>query len=402
MEGQSFMITAARKSSTLDPSAKSRVGHKHGLGRWSINSSVPTSSNTYIQKKSACACGGGCPCCLGVIQPKLRIGQPNDIYEQEADRVADAVMRLPEPKLQRQPEAEEEETVQMQYRSAVSPRVSPSFTSQLQHLKDGGLPLARSTLDYYEPRFGRNLKQVRVHADSNAHQAAKAVNARAFTMGRHVVFGTGQYAPQTSEGRRLLAHELTHVVQQSHASPTIQLIQRVEDVSPRCRYLNCPPSPVLDVEILLNDGSRDRLSHVYPIDPMGFLRMPLLGSIPTIGLSLPQIRQDIHQRALRYYLSPVITVRHTPSTVDYCRRIQPGDTLFVRIFDNTGRILVSGAYTVDAHGMITMPTIGPVPTTGLSLYCLVLELEQHLQGARSPGEPIYASNAQVSMTALVP
>jgi hypothetical protein len=64
-KAKDFMITAPKIPSTLDPSPKSRLGHKHGLGQYSINSSVPTSSNLYIQRKSTCACGGGLPALFG-------------------------------------------------------------------------------------------------------------------------------------------------------------------------------------------------------------------------------------------------------------------------------------------------------------------------------------------------
>ena len=66
-----------------------------------------------------------------------------------------------------------------------------------------------------ESRFGHDFSQVRVHTDTRAAESARAVNARAYTVGRNVVFGSGQYAPGSGEGQRLLAHELTHVVQQS-------------------------------------------------------------------------------------------------------------------------------------------------------------------------------------------
>ena len=99
------MITTARKPSALDPSPKSHFVHKHVLRQFSINSSVPTSSNLYIRRKSTCVCGGGCPRCKSqeTIQSKLKVGAPNDIYEQEADRVAEQIMRMPASAVQRAP-----------------------------------------------------------------------------------------------------------------------------------------------------------------------------------------------------------------------------------------------------------------------------------------------------------
>src|SRR5205085_6372561 len=87
-------------------------------------------------------------------------------------------------------------------------------------LRSPGQPLDTGTRAFMEPRFGHDFSQVRVHTDTQAAESARAVNALAYTVGRDVVFGAGQHSPETSGGKRLLAHELTHVVQQRHASPT--------------------------------------------------------------------------------------------------------------------------------------------------------------------------------------
>lgn len=83
-------------------------------------------------------------------------------------------------------------------------------------LRSPGQPLDRATRAFMEPRFGHDFSQVRVHTDARAAKSAQAVNALAYTVGRDVVFGAGQYVSGTNEGRRLLAHELTHVMQQEH------------------------------------------------------------------------------------------------------------------------------------------------------------------------------------------
>ncbi len=155
----------------------------------------------------------------GALQAKLRIGQPGDMYEQEADRVEDAVIRMPEPEMQRQvepEEEEEEEMLQAKSREDTIPEVSNNLESQINAIKGGGRPLAKSERAYFEPRFGTDFSQVRLHTDSQAAESTRPVNAKAYTLGQDVVFGAGQYAPGTIEGRRLMAHELTHVVQQTH------------------------------------------------------------------------------------------------------------------------------------------------------------------------------------------
>ncbi|MBW2740371.1 MAG: DUF4157 domain-containing protein [Deltaproteobacteria bacterium] len=185
----------------------------------------------------------------GSLQAKLKIGQPGDTYEQEADRVAEQVMRMPEPQaissstpyinsiqraspgcedevlkrqpieeeeeLRRQPiEEEEEEELQAKANSDGISEVNPDIESHIQNMRGGGQPLPESTRAFFEPRFGKDFSQVRVHSDAKAAESAQAVNSKAFTVGQDVVFGRGQYVPETSVGKRLLAHELTHVIQQ--------------------------------------------------------------------------------------------------------------------------------------------------------------------------------------------
>lgn len=197
-----------------------------------------THGNRYVQRVVA------------GIQAKLKIGQPGDIYEQEADRVADQVMRMAEPEVQRQvdpeeeeeliqtkplaeeitplvqrqvePEEEEEEEIQTKQLPKPCPEMVPDVETRISSIRGGGRPLPGSIQAFFEPRFGYDFSQVRVHTDAEAADTARAVNARAFTRGHDVVFGAGQYAPGASEGRRLMAHELTHVVQQDSAGKHIQ------------------------------------------------------------------------------------------------------------------------------------------------------------------------------------
>jgi len=174
-----------------------------------------------IQRKPICPCDGGCPCCARVIQPKLTIGQPNDKYEQEADRVADQVMRMPEPKVQRQAvpeeelEDEEEENIQAKGKTGNTPTVIPQIAANINALRGSGQSVPESVRAFFEPRFGVDFSGVRVHTDSNAVQMNRELKAQAFTHGRDIYFGTGKYNLGTTSGKRLLAHELTHVVQQN-------------------------------------------------------------------------------------------------------------------------------------------------------------------------------------------
>jgi Domain of unknown function (DUF4157) len=249
----------------------------------------------------------------GVLQPKLRVNEPDDQFEREADRVADRVLSMPQPQarrgmpagreteepeeasvqrqaaeeeepeaaqtaslqrqedegeeedqtssLQRQetdPEAEREETAQtsalqrqeeeeeeepdqaqtaslqrrtdeeeerMQQRARRHrrPHITPQFEAGLKLLRHGGgQPLPEPLRAFLEPRFGRSLADVRAHDGPEAAALAREANARAFTVGRHIVFGAGEYRPGVEQGRRLIAHELTHVFQQRGGLHSVQ------------------------------------------------------------------------------------------------------------------------------------------------------------------------------------
>jgi len=120
------------------------------------------------------------------------------------------------PLVQRQTgEEEEEELLQTKSAAGNTPEVAPSLAAEINAMQGGGQPLPVSERAFFEPRFGYDFSQVRIHTSSQAAEAARAVNAQAFTVGRDVVFGAGHYIPAGASGWGLLAHELTHVVQQA-------------------------------------------------------------------------------------------------------------------------------------------------------------------------------------------
>lgn len=168
----------------------------------------------------------------GIIQAKLKIGKPNDIYEQEADRVAEQIVssswsvvnnQMEEREIQRQTEEEERkreeegETLQLKKMQGNIPEVTPDIESRIRALRGSGQPLPKSIRAFFESRFGYDFSHVRIHNDPEAAKLARALNAEAFTYGRDIYFGEGRYNPNTLAGKRLLAHELTHVVQQKRS-----------------------------------------------------------------------------------------------------------------------------------------------------------------------------------------
>jgi hypothetical protein len=166
------------------------------------------------------------------LQAKLTVNEPGDQYEQEADRVAEQVMRMPDtaPLLQRKcgcggSTASGESCSECASHSrqlqrgatpetSSSPATAPSIVHEVLHAP--GQPLDQSTRAFFESRMGHDFGGVRVHTDAKAAMSARAVNALAYTVGRDVVFGEGQFAPGTGTGRQIIAHELSHVVQQRH------------------------------------------------------------------------------------------------------------------------------------------------------------------------------------------
>ena len=201
------------------------------------------------------------------VQTKLAVGRSDDRFEREADATADRVMRMPAPNPSARPffpasgllqtKSDEKEKKEVRRKEAdtdtpviqlktdeddkkkirkkgdsATPAVNSGFESQLSASQSGGQPLSADTRQFMEPRFGADFSGVRVHADAPAVQMSQSIGAQAFAYQNHVYFNEGKYSPGTSSGQHLLAHELTHVVQQgaavqrkpliSSASPAVQ------------------------------------------------------------------------------------------------------------------------------------------------------------------------------------
>jgi len=206
-----------------------------------------------MRLQRACACGGHagisgqCRSCdaagrfgENLLQGKFTVSAPGDPFELEADRAAEAVVRGgPPPRIsalgdrrdevrREASEAEEEEDIQAKAVAATAP--GPGFAAQMQGA-GGGAPLPPSARSFFEKGFGRDLGHVRVHDGSTSAELARGINARAFTHGKHIYFGEGQYDDASTEGRRLLAHELAHTVQQGERTDT-KLQRQEREVDP--------------------------------------------------------------------------------------------------------------------------------------------------------------------------
>jgi hypothetical protein len=224
-----------RQAATAVAMPLSRALGNQAFGR--LLSRPAGSTGGVIQRK--CACGGTCSKCSGEgeekVQTKLRVSQPGDRFEQEADHTADTVMRMPAGRINPIPaagpmlvqraesmtEAEEDKQgvlidaefgIQMKGAGGAG-KTAGSFSVP----SSGGAPLAGPVRSFFEGRMGRDLSAVRVHTGTAADQSAQALHARAYTHRNHIVFRNGEYSPISPDGGWLLAHELTHVAQQGYA-----------------------------------------------------------------------------------------------------------------------------------------------------------------------------------------
>ncbi len=191
-----------RQSQTqMAQSAQSTLPHTGGL----------------LQRKCACGnhtmAGGECQECgkkrqFG-LQTKLQVNEPGDVYEQEADRIADQVMATPaHPAVSVEPPRIQRLVGQPTRQSEAAP------TSADLALSAPGRPLEPALRQDMEQRFGYDFSRVRVHVDDRASESADALGANAYTLGQQVVFGRDRFDPVSGTGRRLIAHELAHTIQQ--------------------------------------------------------------------------------------------------------------------------------------------------------------------------------------------
>jgi hypothetical protein len=207
------------------------------------------------------------------IQPKLTIGQPNDTYEKEADTIASKVVSMSNATESTTKTANSISTIntaktqRKSLASSISPVVqkasnssqkntaSNDISQKLNNRNGKGDRMDAGTKDFMESRFGTSFSQVRIHKDENAVQMSQQLGARAFTNGNNIYFNKGQYSPNSTSGKHLLAHELTHTIQQNGAN-TLQrsIIQKQAGPAPvnelaRLReildYFNVPESEAI-------------------------------------------------------------------------------------------------------------------------------------------------------------
>jgi hypothetical protein len=242
-----------------------------------------------------------------LIQAKLTVGEPGDQYEQEADRIADQVMRMPtlttrgelrpttpfvSQRLTKnnndQLESQHSEkcikneyrinngTIQGKVQNTQSLQVMPGFEAQIASKNERGKLLTKKTRALMETRFGRSFQQVRVHTDDTAAQLNQMIGARAFTHGQQVYFGAGYYRPEAPAGQWLLAHELVHVIQQGGAEQ--DYIQRdfltsTTEAGPETAEAslpNRPNRPPHEIVLMSGGPTSNRQDREHDRNPLNF------------------------------------------------------------------------------------------------------------------------------------
>ncbi|MDB5133752.1 MAG: hypothetical protein JWP37_355 [Mucilaginibacter sp.] len=176
------------------------------------------------------------------FQPKLIVNKPGDQYEQEADAMAGHVMRMSDPSIgqnflfksmshevQRKCQQCEEEDKHVHRRESSGNEMQNSngVDDYVNTLGSSGQPLPQASRGFFESRLGHDFSNVRIHNDSIAAKSAQSINALAYTSSNNIVFNSGQYSLDTDSGKKLMAHELTHVVQQTKQSdPAANMLSR--------------------------------------------------------------------------------------------------------------------------------------------------------------------------------
>jgi hypothetical protein len=179
---------------------------------------------------------------IGILQPKLKVSQPGDAYEQEADRIAEQVMKMSSSthiistalgdkeridrkceacEMKKEDEEDEKLNIGRKQSNTSNFEMNDELANEIHNVRSSvASPLDPSTREFMESHFGYDFSNVRIHTDDKAAESARAVNALAYTVANDIVFGAGQYAPKSVEGGQLLAHELTHVIQQNTGNAT--------------------------------------------------------------------------------------------------------------------------------------------------------------------------------------
>jgi hypothetical protein len=341
-------LSAASKAKSPEP--------KRAIAR-SVNEQISASNAEPIMRSASCACGGGCARCnnkknssRGILQAKLQVGAPHDAYEQEADRVADEVLANPggNPISSKTPPLIQRLASQTTgYKTTAPPSVERA-------LSGSGRALNSELQQDMSQRFNQDFSEVRIHTGVAAAQSAQQINANAYTVGHNIVFGTGQFAPHSQQGKRLLAHELTHVVQQRNNKTSGPVIHR-QTIGTGCAVHQA------EIEAAWAEGSRlasDTITTLdntmaainYNIAPSSIVSTALQNSFGDIGLTpgfsfLPQLIRNY--RSILAGFASGKTLRCDPESLGADRNECDWRAAFVVVGNSTDIFLCPSMFAAD-------------------------------------------------------
>lgn len=271
------------------------------------------------------------------VQPSLTVSKPSDPLEREAEATAVAVNRMPTAQVQRRTEPGD----QVHRTGVGAPAVAPQAHTEIQRATTGGQALPSGVRDDMEPRLGADLGDVRIHADEQAASLSNHMSAQAFTYRNHVFFGRGQYQPETDSGRHLLAHELTHTIQQG---ATVQRQAVRNDVDQRRPEVSTPGGTPTVQRLGVQDALdyfADKAHHIP-----GFRMLTLI-------LGFNPVNQRSVARTPANFLRALI-------------ELVPGGALITRALDNHG-VINEAAEWVDQK-VSQLGDIGGQIVTGLGRF----------------------------------
>jgi hypothetical protein len=318
-------------------------------------------------------------------------------------------------------EEEEEEVVQAKSSSSETHDVPQHVEYQIYTLRGGGKPLPESVRNSFEPRFGYDFSKVRLHTDSNAVNINRGLNAQAFTHGRDIYFGTGSYSLATTTGKKLLAHELAHVIQQrSMAQPKIQK-QSIHNPLFPCHETAFMPGgmdffgtlvhlaiqqyyvsnidPMAGTEYVIPGSSAggatgradivDSIGGVYEIKPLGLVVQGFIEAENYVLHAETNCDPQVYWHLGTWYFPPagpmiingflIISWLYGPGVIAYTRRAIPPAPVRVPETEPVERPVREPVREPrPAPDLVPEPGLRPVPVANPSTYKLILEWARHV------------------------
>lgn len=437
---RSESVAEPQTETTTEPKESAETGsqsdqatpiYRHSFGK------VTAQAQPSLRPSAVSTSKPGPPRLQLFIQPKLTVNQPNDSFEQEADRIADQIMQPPAPNqppvIRSVPMSNVAETVreatardkkQTTEQEEPQPSAHPGRITDLplqrkptepnqptvskaveQTIQSDGKPLDNATRLFMSKRFGHDFRQVRIHDDALAHRASHDIQARAYTHRHHIVFGAGQYQPHTDIGKRLLAHELTHVIQQRAFSSLT--LQRQTNPATVNGFTRLPESiyVVAKVDLFLEDAPGTTTTLKNPVT-LKDERLELTWKSGDWYYAVSESGTEGYVKATSLVFPPAINPKKAP-TEEYVAILH--DTIFIQAPDmHRAFVLAKQAKLIPNSGMIFWYSNGKIKPYPVSYTITIrepsadeIEKMQKVAGFGAVASRITAGSTPTTGTAAV-